>query len=271
MFDYNTIQDLPQSLPLFQSEFATRLDQFMLHYKGDTIRSIRVKFPLGNEHSDVIDRLISKGIAKGAQHIELLFSNDTTVDIMPYKFSLALLSDNDSLTYLCLQNCIPVEPKDFSELKNLRTLVLHMVYLRHNLIQSLFSNCSHLVDFTLDNCQFTRLIINCPRLLRLNIVNCGFWYGKYITIIASNLASFEYSCNENFAVHPMNIQAPMLSKFSFRGNDFSKPIGFFGLKNVTTIRLDGLIENLSTHILPHLFSECLQLEDVTFNKCGLIS
>ncbi|AES82325.1 putative F-box domain-containing protein [Medicago truncatula] len=37
MFDYNTIQDLPKSLPLFQSEFATRLDQFMLHCKGAMI------------------------------------------------------------------------------------------------------------------------------------------------------------------------------------------------------------------------------------------
>jgi hypothetical protein len=39
MFDYNTIQDLPNRLPhfqrfYFQSQFATRLDQFMLHYKG---------------------------------------------------------------------------------------------------------------------------------------------------------------------------------------------------------------------------------------------
>ncbi|RHN48763.1 hypothetical protein MtrunA17_Chr7g0267241 [Medicago truncatula] len=62
MFDYNTIQDLPNTLPL-QSQFATGFDQFMLHYKGAIIRSIRVKFPLGNEHRDAIDRLISKGIA----------------------------------------------------------------------------------------------------------------------------------------------------------------------------------------------------------------
>jgi len=128
MFDYNTIQDLPKILPLFQSEFATRLDQFMLHYEGAIIRSIRVKFPLGNEHRDAIDRLISKGIAKGAKRIELLFSkriellfssetNGTANSILPYKFSLILLSGNDSLTYLHLQNCLLVEPMDFSGLK----------------------------------------------------------------------------------------------------------------------------------------------------------
>ncbi|KEH24221.1 putative FBD domain, leucine-rich repeat domain, L domain-containing protein [Medicago truncatula] len=64
----------------------------------------------------------------------------------------------------------------------------------------------------------------------------------------------------------------MLSKFSFRGTLFSKSVRLSGLKNVTTIVFDGLlIENLSTHILPHLFSECLQLEDVTFTNCLLIS
>lgn len=43
-----------------QSQFATRLDQFMLHYQGSIIRSIRINFPLGDQHSDVIDRLISR-------------------------------------------------------------------------------------------------------------------------------------------------------------------------------------------------------------------
>ena len=110
MFDYNIIQDLPNTLPLFQrfhfqSQFAARLDQFTLHYKGVIIRSIRVKFPLGNEHRDAIDRLISKGIAKGVKHIELLLSsetNDTSDSISPYKFPLTLLSDNNFLTYLPL-------------------------------------------------------------------------------------------------------------------------------------------------------------------------
>ncbi|KEH24176.1 putative F-box domain, leucine-rich repeat domain, L domain-containing protein [Medicago truncatula] len=257
MFDYNTIQDLPNTLPLFQrfhfqSQFATRLDQFMLHYKGAIIRSIRVNFPLGNEHRDAIDRLISKGIAKGVKHIELLLSsetNDTIDSIPPYKFPLTLLSDFDSLTYMHLQNCFLLEPLDFSGFKNLRTLVLHLVDVNQKLLQSLCSNCSHLADFTLDDCQFTsNVIINSPTLLRLNIVNCGVKRGdngevkipEYITIIiiASNLSSFEYSCHKLFLVHLMNIQAPMLSKFSFRGMEFSKPVGFSVLKNVTKITLD---------------------------------
>jgi hypothetical protein len=127
MSDYNTNQDLNQILPLsqrfhFQSEFATRLDQFILNYKGAIIRSIRVKFPLGNEHRDVIDRLISKGIAKGAKHIELLFSSETTSKTSDTAISI-LLPDNDSLTYLHLQNCLLDEPRDFFGLKNLRTRV----------------------------------------------------------------------------------------------------------------------------------------------------
>ncbi|XP_039682502.1 uncharacterized protein [Medicago truncatula] len=65
----------------------------------------------------------------------------------------------------------------------------------------------------------------------------------------------------------MNIQAPMLSKFSFRGASFSKRIGLSGLTNVTTIKFDALLIDLSTNILPHLFSECPQLEVVTLKNC----
>ena len=159
---------------------------------------------------------------------------------------------------------------DFSGFKNLRTLVLHLVDVKQKLLQSLCSSYSHLVDFTLDDCQFTSsVIINSPTLLCLNIVNYEVYIEKFITIIASNLSSFEYSCNDGygFLVHPINTKAHMLSKFSFRGSGFFEPVGFSGLKNVTTIVLDGLIENLSMYILPYLFFECLQLEDVTFKNC----
>ncbi|KEH23806.1 F-box protein [Medicago truncatula] len=112
--EYNTIQESHKSLPLFkgfQSEFVTRLDQFMLHYQGAIIRSVRVNFPLDTKHSVVIDRVISKGIAKGSERIELLFSNETIDPIRylerkeSYRFSSTLLSKTDSLTYLHLPPC----------------------------------------------------------------------------------------------------------------------------------------------------------------------
>nr|ABD33037.2 Cyclin-like F-box [Medicago truncatula] len=284
MFDYNTLQDLPNILPLFQifhfqSEFTTRLDQFMLHYKGPIISSIRVKFPLVNsEHGDAINgainRLISKGIAKGVKRIELLLSSDFVLPYIfpPYIFPPTLLSGNDSLTYLHLQNCLSAEHLDHSGFNNLRTLVLHLINVTPKLLQSLCSNCTHLVDLTLDGCRFlSDLIINRSTLLSLNIVNCRVDLSICLTIIASNLSSFEYSCNDGFLVHPVNIQAHMLSKFSFRGSEFFERVGFSGLKNVTTIVFDGLIENLSMYILPYLFSECLQLEDVTFKNCRRMS
>ncbi|AES81189.2 F-box/RNI superfamily protein, putative [Medicago truncatula] len=279
MFDYNTTQDLPNILPLFQifhfqSEFTTRLDQFMLHYKGPIISSIRVNFPLVNsEHGDAINvainRLISKRIAKGVKRIELLLSSDF---VLPYIFPPTLLSGNDSLTYLHLQNYLSAEHLDYSGFNNLRTLVLHLINVTPKLVQSLCSNCTHLVDLILDGCRFlSDLIINCSTLLSLNIVNCKVDLSICLTIIASNLSSFEYSCNDGFLVHPVNIQAHMLSKFSFRGSEFFERVGFSGLKNVTTIVFDGLIENLSMYILPYLFSECLQLEDVTFKNCRRMS
>ncbi|KAK2417616.1 hypothetical protein QL285_039896 [Trifolium repens] len=205
------------------------------------IDSIRVKFPLSDdEHSDdVIERLISKGIAKGAKRIELLFAYDTCFvsNLKPYTFSFDMLLGTDSLTYLHLQNCCLVKPLDFSGLKNVRTLVLQLVRVKQNRLEGLFSNCIHLVDFTLD----------------------GY-------IIASNLSSIEYSCNDD-SVRSMNIEAHVLSKFSFRGRKIYKPVGFVGLKNVTTIVLDGHCEFLHpTNIVSLLFSECLELQDVTFKN-----
>ncbi|WJX78873.1 hypothetical protein P8452_62055 [Trifolium repens] len=118
------------------------------------IDSIRVKFPLSDdEHSDdVIERLISKGIAKGAKRIELLFAYDTCFvsNLKPFTFSFDMLLGTDSLTYLHLQNCCLVKPLDFSGLKNVRTLVLQLVRVKQNRLEGLFSNCIHLVDFTLD-------------------------------------------------------------------------------------------------------------------------
>jgi len=289
--DYNTIQESKESRQLFegfQSEFATRLNQFMLHYQGAMIRSIRVNFPLGTKHKDAIDRMISKGIAKGAERIELLFSSET-IDPIPnldrkesYKFSFTLLSNTDCLTYLHLQNCHLVAPMDFSGFKNLRTLVLQLVDVEQNLLQGLFSNCNHLVDLTLDNCDFkSDLKITSPTLLHLNIVNCGkFGMVRNIDIIASNLSSIEYSFNCTYPLHLMKIKAHMLSKFSFRGSNISIHIGgqyhncfeFSELKNVTTIVLDGIRDFCFQRVvMPLLFSECLQLEDVTFKNCKQIN
>jgi len=269
MFDYNTLQELSKDLPLFerlQPQFATRLDQFMLHYEGAAINSIRVNFPLGDEHSDVIDRLISQGIAKGAKCIELIFS-DKTKGMDRYDFSFTLLSNTNSLMYLHLAYCRIVTPMDFSGLKNLRTLVLCLIGVKQDLLQGLFSNCVHLEDFTLDDCNIiTDLKIIGPTLFHLNIVNCGVYGKRSIDIIASNLLSFEYS-SKYHDVHPIKIKTHMLSQFTFRGSQISKPIGFSGLKNVTTIVLDGLYECLQTRVLPLLFQECLHLEDVTLKNC----
>jgi hypothetical protein len=265
----NTLQELPEEdIQRLQPQFATRLDQFMLHYQGAAINSIRVNFPLGDEHSDVIDRLISLGIAKGAKLIELIFS-DKTNGMDRYKFSFTLLSNTNSLMYLHLAYCRILTPMDFSGLKNLRTLVLCIIGVNQDLLQGLFSNCIHLEDFTLDDCHIiTDLKIIGPTLSHLNIVNCGVYGRRNIDIIASNLLSFEYS-SKYYDVHPIKIKTHMLSKFSFRGDQFSKAIGFSGLKYVTIIVLEGLYECLQTRVLPQLFQECLHLKDVTLKNCQI--
>jgi hypothetical protein len=246
----------------------------MLNYQSNMIDSIRVKFPLSDdEHSDdVIERLISKGIAKGAKRIELLFAYDTCFvsNLKPYTFSFDMLLGTDSLTYLHLQNCCLVKPLDFSGLKNVRTLVLQQLRVKQNRLEGLFSNCIHLADFTLDGCKFkSDLKIISSTLFRLNIVNCRDNINN-IDIIASNLSSIEYSCKDD-SVHSMNIETHMLSKFSFRGYKIYKPVGFAGLKNVTTIVLDGHREFLHpTNIVSLLFSKCLELQDVTFKNCKRI-
>jgi hypothetical protein len=259
-FDIHTIFDntvLPKSLPLFQdfqSQFATGLDQFILHHQGDMIHSIRVEFPLSDQHSHIIDRMISKGISKGVKHIELLFSHDDvasdlTSETKPYKFSFNLLSDTDSLIYLHLEKCLIEESTNLSGLKNLRTLVLHEVVVNQDMIQGL---C-------------------CMKLLfHLNIVH--YQRKRNIDIIASNLASIDYSYNHKYEPHTLKIEAHMLSKFSYKGGKISnRLVGYSGMRNMTTIVLDGVDECLQYKVFPLLFSECLQLEDVTFKNCRIMT
>ncbi|GAU11391.1 hypothetical protein TSUD_343820 [Trifolium subterraneum] len=231
MFDYITIQDLPKTLPLyhpliqrlhFQTEFANRLDQFMLHYQGPVIRSIRLDFPLGRDHTHVIDRLISKAIAKGVKRIELLFSFETEdadeytllTPVVPYILSFALLSDTDSLTYLHLRNCLLAEPADFSGLKNLTTIVvdglLETCYT--HILSLLFSECLQLEAATFKNCKLTwPMKITGPKLRHLSIINCVYWIPSpdRIVIDALNLSSFEYN---GCTTRKISVMAPRLLK-----------------------------------------------------------
>ncbi|KEH23819.1 putative F-box domain, leucine-rich repeat domain, L domain-containing protein [Medicago truncatula] len=286
-FDIHTLCDydkFPENITLYEwveSEFTARVDQFMLHYQGDMIRSIRLVFPLGTKHTGVIERMISKVIAKGVKRLELILSyqDDDDADFdyirpytLPFILPFDLLSDADSLTYLHLKRCILITMDNFCGLKNLKTLVLSLVSVKQDLIQCLLSNCIHLLDFTLDDCKFkSDLKITSPTLLNLNIVNCRVKIQKRrsIDIIASNLSSLEYSCTGT-EVHTMNIKAHMLSKFSFTGNRIYQLVGFSGMKNVTTIVLDGVGECISSKLVSLLFSVCLQLEDVTLKNYNLI-
>jgi hypothetical protein len=137
MFGYNTVQELQRNFPCIQSEFARRLDQFMQHYQGAVIHSIRVDFPLSDKHRGVIGKLISKGIAKGTKRIEMLLSDETDdfdIRLTPYKYSFTFLSDTDSLTYLHLQKCLIAAPMKFSGLKNLSILVLEELVVKQDLL-----------------------------------------------------------------------------------------------------------------------------------------
>ncbi|XP_058755347.1 uncharacterized protein LOC131628533 [Vicia villosa] len=302
MFDYKTIPKLPKTLPLLrkvQSQFATKLDAFMLKYHGDKISSIRVNFPLSHDQTDVIERLIHKGVHKGVNRIELLFacefvdfddsdtesesdsdSSDDEDTMKPYKFLFPFLSDNDSLTYLHLQNCLIAAPMEYFGMKNLRTLVLHQVPLKQNMLQDLFLNCIHLENFTLNECTLKsdQKIIS-STLLHLKIKCGNIWNRRNIDIIASNLSTMEYSSyfrSPNFRpsnygysdrLHTVNIKSHMLSKFSCSSSKISKFVDLYELKNVTTMVLEGLNECLQTEVIPHLFSKDLRLEDVTFKNC----
>ncbi|KAI5426584.1 uncharacterized protein LOC127126097 isoform X2 [Lathyrus oleraceus] len=275
MFDYSTVPELPTTLPPFQQiqfQFAASLYNFMQTYPGDMISSIRVKFPLGIDHTYAIDGLIHKGVLKGANRIELLFACETDFNIQPYKFLFPFLSGPNSLTYLHLQNCHLAATMEFSGLKNLRTLVLTIVPVKQNMLHYLFFNCIHLENFSLNQCLFlSDLKITSPSLLHLNI-NCGpiiSW--RNIDIIASKLLSIEFSsdCNYDRSLRMVNIKSHMLFKFSYKCGNISNLVDFSGLRNVTTIEFDGLRECLQSEVITHLFSECLQLQDVTFKECKI--
>ncbi|CAK8562833.1 unnamed protein product [Lathyrus sativus] len=295
MFD--CIPELPKTplFPLFQqlqSQFATRLDYFIQKYHGDIISSIRINFPLGRDNTHVIDRLIHKGVLKGANRIELLFAypkplpdfekpkpfryKESDFEIEPYNFFLS--ESHNSLTYLHPQNCRIME---FSGLKNLTTLVLHLVSVEQNMLQDMCLKCIHLDNLTLNKCTFRsdHLKITSATLLHLNI-NCGDIIRNQINIdiIASNLSSIRYSSYflPETLIHTLNIKSHKLSYFSYSGAKISNLVHFSALKNVTTIVLDGLMEGdvriygpMEGDVITHLFSKCLQLQHVTISKCWL--
>ncbi|XP_039686579.1 F-box/FBD/LRR-repeat protein At1g13570 isoform X1 [Medicago truncatula] len=164
-------EDSPHFRVVIKPEFVERVNKFMLNYEGANIHSLKVNFPLGDDYGYVIDRLISQGISKGAQRIELLLSykSSDNYSIEPYTFSL---SENDCLKYLHLQNCLLSPPMDFSRLRKLTTLVLHLVVIEKHMLLGLFSNGVNLADLTLNNCKFdSDLNITCPTLCHLNIVD----------------------------------------------------------------------------------------------------
>jgi hypothetical protein len=265
MFDYNTFQDLPETLPRFQrlhfqSEFATRLDQFVRYYQGPVINSIRLDFPLGEDHTDVIDRLISKGIAKGVKRIELLFSLETKhvdecvlrVPFLPYRFSLTLLSDTDSLTYLHLRKCAILEPANFSGLKNLTTIVLEGFFETHYTynLSKLFSECLQLENATFKNCKLIcPMEITGPKLCHLNIINCDHVsvFPRTIAIDALNLSSFEYSGR---TTRKISVMAPRLLKVFWNAVVREK-----NRRPFSTIAKLTHIENLAMIISPSQVSQ----------------
>ncbi|CAK8562878.1 unnamed protein product [Lathyrus sativus] len=294
MFDCNP--ELPKTplFPLFQqlqSQFATRLDYFIQKYHGDIISSIRINFPLGRDNTHVIDRLIHKGVLKGVNRIELLFAypkplpdfekampfpyDESDFEIEPYNFFLS--DSHNSLTYLHLQNCRIME---FSGLKNLTTLVLHLLSVKQSMLQDMCLKCIHLDNLTLNECTFrSDLKITSTTLLHLNI-NCGDIFRKRINIdiIASNLSSIRYSSDgrSETLLHTLNIKSHKLSNFSYTCDQISNLVHFSGLKNVTTIVLDGLMEGdgithglMEGDVITHLFSKCLQLQHVTISNCWL--
>lgn len=277
-------EDSPHFRVVIKPEFVERVNKFMLNYEGANIHSLKVNFPLGDDYGYVIDRLISQGISKGAQRIELLLSykSSDNYSIEPYTFSL---SENDCLKYLHLQNCLLSPPMDFSRLRKLTTLVLHLVVIEKHMLLGLFSNGVNLADLTLNNCKFdSDLNITCPTLCHLNIVDHKRhlrWappprYWK-IDIFALKLLCFEYSSRDGTFTFN-SIRAPKLSKFywndlpmrpdtllGIQKKKLMPPDVFCGIKNLTKIVLVQVL--VPKDFLPSLFSKCHQLEELTLWGC----
>jgi len=277
-------EDSPHFRVVIRPEFVEKVNQFMLNYEGANIDSLKLNFPLADDYGCVIDRLISQGISKGAQRIELLLSYKSAdnYSIEPYRFSL---SENDCLKYLHLQNCLISPPMNFSRLKNLSTLVLHLVVIEKHMLLGLFSNAINLVDLTLNNCEFdSDLNITSPTLCHLNIVDHSRHLRRAppprhwkIDIFALKLLCFEYSSRDGtFTCN--SIKAPKLSKFYW--NDLPMPpdtlLGiqklnlmppdvFCGIENLTKIVLVQVL--VPKYFLPSLFSKCHQLEELTLWRC----
>ncbi|XP_058752045.1 F-box/FBD/LRR-repeat protein At1g78750-like [Vicia villosa] len=255
-------------------DFLVRLDQFILHYPGATIRSVKLNYPLEDDiFSDIVDNFISQVISKGAQRIELLCSKHNSPDIHfitgkdTYKFSFT--HTNHSLNYLHLQNCRLSPSIDFTQLKSLTTLVLHLLNLKQHMLSGILSNCVNLQDLTLKNCLYDFDVdITSPSLCHLKIVDhIKLWrtihWKLWLDIYALNLSSFEFSSRlASFKLN--NIKAPKLSKFNCNCKTIP-PYVFCGMDKLKQLVLVEVL--VPKDSLPALFSNCLQLEELTFWGC----
>ncbi|KAI5426640.1 hypothetical protein KIW84_032170 [Lathyrus oleraceus] len=281
LLDYNTIPELPITLPLFQhlqSQFAASLDSFMQTYPGDTIRSIRVDFPLGADHTYAIDGLIHKAVLKGASRIHLLFAYKTDIKIepckpnlkgKPYTFLFPFFSCPNSLTYLHLQRCHIAPTMKFSGLKNLRTLVLTLLSVGQNVLQDLCFSCIHLKNFTLNECNFlSDLKITSPTLLHLNIYyeRIRRTRSRNIDIIALNLLSFKYSSGGYKQMRSIiSLEAPKLLKVSWEAGfnkinlyNFATIAKLHHPENLTMPMSLPQVENLPMHMSLSQISELMK-------------
>lgn len=249
-FSYQFKTEDLESFDRGQSEFVRRVDQFMQHYHGAKIDSLRVDFLLCYKYNNIIDRWIGCAIDKGARKIELLFSNRTYFfpGQMPYKFPHTLLSESDSpcMKYLHLQNCLLMPPAEYSGFKNLKTLLLEQLVVTEDLLLCLFSKCFHLEDLTFVLCDFNSdLNIISPTLHHLGLLNCGFPRSRKIdiVIVTLQLLSFEYSGN---ILMISSINAPQLSKFYLNptSKELEIPYAFDLFANFHQL------ENLTMNLIP---------------------
>ncbi|KAF9665141.1 hypothetical protein SADUNF_Sadunf16G0091200 [Salix dunnii] len=137
------------------SEFTAAVDQVLLACRGPKIGTLKVRFPLGNDHAFHVDRWVSLSSAMQVEKIAFdLSCFPESRERYNFPCHILPVGKGSHLKHLCLAACkLRLSPNLTSQLNPLRTLDLDSV--------------------PLDQSDLDTIISACPKLTLLRLIDCG--------------------------------------------------------------------------------------------------
>ena len=177
-------------------ELVRRVDQFLLSFRGEKIRLLRVCFFFDHRSTSSLNNWIHRAISLEVEEMNILLSNKpyfsaTVPEDKRYCFPHKLFSGHSTLKQLHLELAVLKAPSEFSGFNRLETLYLVDVIVGEEFLGCLSLKCLVLKVLKFEVCGFSSALkIDSQSLRHLGIINC---HGMLkVEIYAKNLRAFEY-------------------------------------------------------------------------------